>query len=355
MRVLQRQRLLDVHVDRERGDLLGQRHEGRTQVDRAAVAQLADGFAHVGQQQPGQGMRLAHVFLRPPLGHVAGHFQVQAEGGQVVAQQVVEFTGDARALVHAGAFGQQHAGGAQLGVETALLLAGLGLLARDVGGDHHEGGKAHVEHGLEQGLPERELVPGHRHEGRHQGHVGRDQPGHGIAQVEQPRQHTGHDHQQDRAQARFGVDAHPDGRGRQHHGQGDVPGQGKPVPTAIQHACRQPVAATEAQVAERRHRDVDGLTVRRRHHDIEDDGDPHQGPGVEAGGAQQAGVAESSQHPGILGGIARAHVPTKVMPGLAHATAGFIRGSPGACPVLRQHAIIRAWLRAALQDPFGVR
>ena len=62
---------------------------------------------------------------------VAGDFQVQAERGQVVAEQVVQFARDAGALVDAGAFGQQRAGGAQFGIEPALLVARLRLLPRD--------------------------------------------------------------------------------------------------------------------------------------------------------------------------------------------------------------------------------
>ncbi len=60
-------------------------------------------------------MALAHVLLRLAFGEVAGHFEVEAERGQVVAEQVVQFAGDAHALAHARAFGQQRAGGAQLG------------------------------------------------------------------------------------------------------------------------------------------------------------------------------------------------------------------------------------------------
>ena len=43
-------------------------------------------------------------------------------------EQVVQLARDPQALAHPGAVGQQRAGGAQLGIEAALLLAGLGLL-----------------------------------------------------------------------------------------------------------------------------------------------------------------------------------------------------------------------------------
>ena len=63
---------------------------------RALVAHLADRLAHVGQQQLGQGVALLDVLLRLALGQVAGDLEVQAERGEVVAQQVVQFARDAQ-------------------------------------------------------------------------------------------------------------------------------------------------------------------------------------------------------------------------------------------------------------------
>ena len=105
-------------------------------------AHFADRLAHVGQQQLGQRVALPDVFLRLALGQVAGDFQVQAQRGQVVAEQVVQFPGDAQALAHPRALRQQGAGGAQFGIEPALLLAGLGLLLRHQAGDEDEAGIA---------------------------------------------------------------------------------------------------------------------------------------------------------------------------------------------------------------------
>ena len=125
--------------------------QGVGQVDAALLAHLADRLAHVGQQQLGQRMALPDVVLGLALGQVAGDFQVQAQRGQVVAEQVVQFARDAHALAHARAFGQQGAGGAQFGIEPSLFLAGLGLLLRDQAGDEGEARIADVQHRLQHG------------------------------------------------------------------------------------------------------------------------------------------------------------------------------------------------------------
>ena len=148
--------------------VVGQRQQRRRHVDGVVVAQLADRLAHVAEQQPRQRVRLVDVFLRLALGQVAGDFEVQAQRGQVVAEQVVQFARDARALVDARAFGQQRAGGAQFGVEPALFLARLRLLPRDQAGDEDEAGEARVQHRLHQRFEPREAQPAHVHRHHHE-------------------------------------------------------------------------------------------------------------------------------------------------------------------------------------------
>ena len=100
-------------------------------------------------------MGLRHMLLGLAFDQMVGDFEVQAQRGEVVAEQVVQLAGDAGALVDAHAFGEQGAGGAQLGIQPSLLLAGLRLLAGDQAGRVHEPGKP----GVEQRLHDR-FVPG---------------------------------------------------------------------------------------------------------------------------------------------------------------------------------------------------
>ena len=152
------------------------------------VAQLADRLAHVAEQQLGQRMGLADVLLRLAFGEVAGDFQVQAQRGEVVAEQVVQLARDAGALVDARAFGQQRAGGAQLGVEPALLVARLGLLPGDQAGDEDEAREAGIQERLHQRLDHRELEPAREH--RQERKPAQHQPDHAQRQRQQPRQHA---------------------------------------------------------------------------------------------------------------------------------------------------------------------
>ena len=114
LRVLHVQRILDLQLDVQRGHVLGQRAQGRGQIDRAGLAQLAHDLAHVAQQPLGQRVRALHVIQGLALGQVPGDLQVQGQRGQLVAQQVMQFARNAGALVDPRALGQQGAGGAQL-------------------------------------------------------------------------------------------------------------------------------------------------------------------------------------------------------------------------------------------------
>jgi hypothetical protein len=60
------------------------------QVDVVVLAQLADDFAHIRQQQLGDRLRLAHVVLRGPGDEVAGDFEIQAQRSQMMADEVMQ-------------------------------------------------------------------------------------------------------------------------------------------------------------------------------------------------------------------------------------------------------------------------
>jgi len=193
-RVFHRQWLLDVHVDEEFGHVFGQRAQCRAQVDRAAVAQLADGLAHVGQQQPRQGVGLLDVLLDPTVRQMAGHFQVQAERRQMMAKQVMQLAGNPRAFVDPCTLRKQGAGRAQFGIEAALLFPRFGLLQRNKAGDEHEPRNTRIEQRLHQRFEQREVQAQHEH-GHHRELRG-DQPDHAHLQWQQPWQHASGDHQQ---------------------------------------------------------------------------------------------------------------------------------------------------------------
>ena len=224
------------------GHVVGQRHQGRRHVDGVVAADLADRLADVAEQQPRQGMRLPDVLVRLALGQVAGHLEVQAQRGQVVAQQVVQFARDAGALVDPGAFGQQRAGGAQLGIQAALLVARLRLLAGDHAGDEHESGQADVQHRLHQGLEPGE--PQRAHVDRHHHQLAQHKHGDADRQRQQPGQHAGHHHQQDAAQAAGAVVADRDGAAGQQHQQQVVERTGA---ARIQRAGEPAVAEAEGR------------------------------------------------------------------------------------------------------------
>ena len=70
------------------------------------LAQLADDFAHVRQQQLGDRLRLPHVVLRSPRDEMAGDFEVQAQRSQVVADEVVQVARNSHAFGDPARFGQ---------------------------------------------------------------------------------------------------------------------------------------------------------------------------------------------------------------------------------------------------------
>ncbi|MCY1457549.1 hypothetical protein D9M71_748540 [compost metagenome] len=86
-------------------------------------------------------MGLAHVLLGLAFSDMAGHFQIQAQRGQVVAEQVVQLAGNAGAPVDAGTFGQQQAQGADHGgiaqADVEMIDDALGQMAWRRGAVHH--------------------------------------------------------------------------------------------------------------------------------------------------------------------------------------------------------------------------
>src|SRR5690606_18068389 len=90
LRVVDQEGERHVHVDPQPGHVVGQRQQGGAHVDGVVLAQPAHRLAHVAQQQLGQGVGLGDVLLGLAADQVVGDLQVQAQGGQVVAEQVVQ-------------------------------------------------------------------------------------------------------------------------------------------------------------------------------------------------------------------------------------------------------------------------
>ncbi|KAG1320819.1 hypothetical protein G6F63_014078 [Rhizopus arrhizus] len=153
------------------------------------------------------------MLQRLAVGQVAGHFQVQGQRGQLVAQQVMQLARDARALIDPGALGQQGAGGTQFRVEPALFVAGLGLATGHQCDHEHEAGEAHVAHRLQHGDERREAQ--RLDVDRQHRQVAGHQPDHADARPQQPWQQAGHHHQQDASQRGTGKIAHADRAGGQ--------------------------------------------------------------------------------------------------------------------------------------------
>jgi len=68
----------------------------------------------------------------------------------MVANQIVQVTRDAHAFGDAARLGQQRTRGTQFGIEPALRLALLGLLASYGGGYEHQRCDAQVKAGLQE-------------------------------------------------------------------------------------------------------------------------------------------------------------------------------------------------------------
>ena len=135
--------VFDVHVDVERRHVLGQRPQRRGQVDRAALAQLADRLAHVGQQQLAPACAPA---ARVPCARPSDRWPATSRLRLSAVRWWPSRSCSSREMrvrsLTRDAFGQQGAGGAQFGVQPALFLARLRLLPGDQAGDEHEAGEA---------------------------------------------------------------------------------------------------------------------------------------------------------------------------------------------------------------------
>ena len=299
-------------MDGQAGNVFRQRSQREPDIDGPASAQLADRLADVGQQQPGQGVGLGHVLQRPPLGQVAGNLQVQAERGQVMTQQVVQLARDPGALIDPRALGQQQPGRLQFGIQPALLLARLRLLHRHQRGDKHKAGKPRVQQGLQQG-DQRRKVPRRADEHRDHRDVAGHQPAHADPQRQQPRQQSGHDHQQDAAQSGAGEVADAQRTAGQDQQQKMVdPG----AALLAQRAGDPPVHAPEAQVHRQPAADhqIEGRPVRAALLDtggVQEDRnqpEPDHAPGEQPGVAQQSAMVKAFQHSRMLPASRRSRI-----------------------------------------------
>ena len=126
--VLERaERLRHVQVDGQRAPRRHQAPNRVAYVHRARVAQLAHHVADVGQQQPGDGVRLVDMLGGTAVGEPRGDVQLQAERRQVMAQCVVQVARDPQPLGGAAALDHQRARGLQFGVRPGQLRTGRPL------------------------------------------------------------------------------------------------------------------------------------------------------------------------------------------------------------------------------------
>jgi hypothetical protein len=196
----------------------------------------------------------------------------------------------------------QCAGGAQFGVEPALVLARLRLLPRDQAGDEHEAGKPRVQQRLHQRFEPRHVQPAHVD--RHHQELAEHQPRHARRQRQQPRQHARGDHQQDAAQAAGAVVADRDRTAGQHRQQPVVQradpaaaeAAGQPSVADAEGGVGDPrlpvdVGADHAVVAQRRLVDRHQRKQQQRHAD-------HR-PREQAGVAQQAAMVQAREHAAV--------------------------------------------------------
>ena len=257
-------------------------------------------------------MRALDVVQRLALGQVAGHLQVQGQRGQLVAEQVMQLARNAGALVDPRTLGQQGPGGAQLRIEPALLVAGLGLLSRDQAGHEDEHGKAAIQqrlhHCFEQREAQQHVVD------RRDRQLADQQPQHSQPHRQHPRDDPGGHHHQDAAQARAAEEADPQRRDRQQQQQATVQPAGMAV--AAQDAGEPVIGGAERQVGDEQQdrpaahvaAAVQVLELRVGQRQADHD------PGEQAGQTEDAGMAEDSQHASTLRARAASRTPTEVMP-----------------------------------------
>jgi len=78
-------------VDRRPGDGGTEPFHSLAQVDDLITAQSADNFPHVTKQFPIDLLGAPDMLLGFPLGQVPGDFQIQVHGGEVMAEEIVQF------------------------------------------------------------------------------------------------------------------------------------------------------------------------------------------------------------------------------------------------------------------------
>ena len=78
-------------MDVEPGHAFSQSFQGGRQINAVVLAKLADDFAYITEQQARHRLRLAHMLVRLPADQMAGNFQVEAQRGQMMADQIVQF------------------------------------------------------------------------------------------------------------------------------------------------------------------------------------------------------------------------------------------------------------------------
>lgn len=104
MRVRWRERrevVVEVEVNVPPGDAGGEQAEGLGKAGGEFAAPGSDGIAEFGQQEAGEELGFADLGEAIVGGAVVGDFEFEVEGGEVMAERVVEFAGDLEAFAEA--------------------------------------------------------------------------------------------------------------------------------------------------------------------------------------------------------------------------------------------------------------
>ena len=132
-------------MQRRRDHHIAQRLQRGRQIDRLVVAQTADDFAHIDEQLLRDSFALLDVLLRFAAGEMAGHFEIEAERGQMMADEVVKIAGDAEALRGAAADLEQLRGHPQLRIRLGQRLPRFHLRVRHMHREEREDREGEID------------------------------------------------------------------------------------------------------------------------------------------------------------------------------------------------------------------
>src|SRR5262249_11905963 len=106
------------------------------EVEAVVPAQAVDDLTNVLQEEFGYRLRRLNMLLRLALGEMTSHLQIEAERGQMMTQQIMQFAGDPHALRHLAAVHKQLLSCTQLGIPFRQLISGFGFPCDGLGQEH---------------------------------------------------------------------------------------------------------------------------------------------------------------------------------------------------------------------------